>query len=125
MVEARRRLTLALPSLFATAGVGLLLLGILGVSYGGRTWLTWMDIAGALVAFVGAATLRTPDVLGLALSALLMAVLTGLWLFSLTGGVARWLVWLHGLAALGFLGLTALNAALGTSSLRTHVDAPA
>jgi CBS domain-containing protein len=108
--EAIRHPLLALRDNFPVAAVGgslaLLALALLGITYGAPTWLSWVDAVAALLAGLAGALYRTPEALGVALSAFLISALSVVWLFGLQVGWPAWLTWLHLVAAIGFLILT-------------------
>jgi CBS domain-containing protein len=110
------RLGLALedtfPAASVTAGLGLLAMAMLGTAYGGNgtAWMPWVDAAAGLVALIAAGMYRTPDLLGVALTAFLGVVLVVVGLFGRLIGAPHWLGWLHLLGAVGFIALTASAA---------------
>lgn len=99
----------ALPYWLTAAGFAFLVVGVLGTTYGGPTWLAWVDVAVMVLALVAVPLVRSEPVAGIALVAFLTAVFAAIWLFGLATGFPAWLTWLHFAAFCGFLGLTAAS----------------
>jgi len=99
-----------LPFWLTGAALALLVVAVVGTTYGGPTWLAWVDAAAVLVALVAVPLVRSEPVAGVALLAFLTAVFAVVWLFGLATGLPAWLTWLHFAGACGFVGLTAASA---------------
>lgn len=98
-------------------GLGLGVLFIAGLANHAPGWLTWLDGAGALLAFLTAAAASVAPMAGAAVAALLAGGLIILWIVALATGESSAQAWWTLGFALGFFTLAAI-AVLGALDRR-------
>jgi hypothetical protein len=92
-------------------GLVLMALFILEAAHSTRLWLVSIDFSLALLAIVGAGTLRTESMIGVAVWTFVAVVLAGTWLLGMALGTPAWLAATHFALAFCFAGLALLGSA--------------
>jgi CBS domain-containing protein len=113
MAVTRARLVMDRVAAPASVALGLCLLAVAtwAGALNGPAWLSWLGVAGAALATVAAGLFRTPEVVAIALWALLGASFLAIFIFCRLIGAPGWVTWSHLAIACCFVLLVVAGAA--------------